>query len=86
MDTAFRVFWSAESVERRATAIAGVLASGASYDDLVRRLKAGREYQQARTGRVNLPTGDRGLALDNVLEVPTDYSPSRSWPLRVALH
>ena len=86
VDSAFRVFWSAETPERRAAATAGVLASGASYDDLVRRLKAGREYRQARTGRVNLPTGDRGLALDNVLEVPPDYTPSRSWPLRVAFH
>ena len=86
LDSALRGFWSAETVERRAAAVSGVLASGASYDDLARRLKAGREYRPARTGRVNLPTGDRGLALDNVLEVPADYVPSRSWPLRVALH
>lgn len=86
LDSVLRGFWSAETVEGRAAAISGVLASGASYDDLARRLKAGREYRPARTGRVNLPTGDRGLALDNVLEVPADYVPSRSWPLRVALH
>jgi len=86
VDAAFRAFWSAETVERRATAVAGVLASGASYDDLAKRLKGGREYRPARTGRVNLPTGDRGLALDNVLDVPADYVPSRSWPLRVTLH
>jgi len=86
LDSALPRFWSAETVERRAAAVSGVLASGASYDDLARRLKAGREYRQARTGRVSLPTGDRGLALDNVLEVPADYVPSRSWPLRVALH
>src|SRR5688572_20501933 len=86
LDSALRGFWSAETVERRAAAVSGVLASGVSYDDLARRLKAGREYRPARTGRVNLPTGDRGLALDNVLEVPADYVPSRSWPLRVALH
>lgn len=86
VDAAFRAFWSAETVERRGTAAAGVLASGASYDDLAKLLKAGREYRPARTGRVNLPTGDRGLALDNVLDVPADYVPSRSWPLRVTLH
>jgi poly(3-hydroxybutyrate) depolymerase len=86
VDSAFRLFWSAETPERRVTATAGVLASGASFDDLAKRLKAGREYRQARTGRVNLPASDRGLSLDNVLEVPADYSPSRSWPLRVALH
>lgn len=86
LDSAFRVFWSAETTERRVTATAGLLASGASYDDLAKRLRTGREYRQARTGRVSLPTSDRGLSLDNVLEVPADYSPSRSWPLRVTLH
>jgi poly(3-hydroxybutyrate) depolymerase len=35
---------------------------------------------------VNLPTIDRGVTLDNVLEVPDDYSPARAWPLRVSLH
>jgi predicted esterase len=27
-----------------------------------------------------------GIALDNALEVPTDYAPDRKWPLRVSLH
>jgi dienelactone hydrolase len=86
VDSAFRPFWSAETTGRRLTAAAGVLASGASFDDLATRLRAGREYRQARTGRVNLTTTDRGLSLDNMLEVPADYSPQRAWPLRVALH
>ena len=86
LDAAFQTFWAAETVERRDAAIGGVLAGGASYDDLAIRLKAGREYRPSRTGRVNLPTTIRGTALDNVLEVPADYVPSRSWPLRVSLH
>jgi hypothetical protein len=90
LDSALRAFWSADTADRRAAAIADVLATGASYDDLAARLKSGREYRAARTGRVNLPTNDRGAVvdrvLDNVLEVPADYAPSRSWPLRVALH
>jgi poly(3-hydroxybutyrate) depolymerase len=35
---------------------------------------------------VSLRAAVRGVALDNVLDVPSDYSPSRSWPLRVTLH
>jgi poly(3-hydroxybutyrate) depolymerase len=50
------------------------------------RLQAGPEYQSARTGRITLPTSDRGVSLDNVLEVPADYDPARRWPLRVSLH
>ena len=60
--------------------------SAAEYDRLASRLKAGRQYAQAKTGRVNLPTTVNGLSLDNVLEVPADYVPSRAWPLRVTLH
>ncbi len=57
-----------------------------NYDEVAARLKAGRDYGQARTGRVSLRTTNRGVTLDNVLDVPADYSPSRSWPLRVTLH
>lgn len=67
-------------------AVADVLATGVTYDDLAARLKPGHEYRSARTGRVSLPTSARGVDLDNVLEVPAEYDPSRSWPLRVALH
>ena len=86
LDAALRTFWAADSADRREAAIGGVLSSGASYDDLAARLKSGREYRQAKPGRINLPTSDRGLSLDNVLEVPPEYDPARSWPLRVSLH
>ena len=85
-DPALQTFWAADTADRREAAIGGVLSTGVSYDDLAGRLKAGREYRLARTGRVNLPTSDRGLSLDNVLEIPPEYDPARSWPLRVSLH
>jgi poly(3-hydroxybutyrate) depolymerase len=62
------------------------LPNGDSYDAAEARLKNGREYRKTPTGRVSLPTTVRGVALDNVLEVPGDYDPSRRWPLRVSLH
>ena len=61
-------------------------ASVDPYDEMAARLQAGPEYQPARTGRITLPTSDRGVSLDNVLEVPADYDPMRRWPLRVSLH
>ena len=71
-----------------ATALLGgrQAAGDVEYDRIATRLKTGRQYGQAKTGRVNLPTTVGGVALDNVLEVPAEYVPSRSWPLRVALH
>jgi poly(3-hydroxybutyrate) depolymerase len=86
LDAALQTFWAADSVDRREAAIGAVMSTGASYDDLAARLKAGRTYRAAKTGRVNMPTSDRGVALDNVLEVPAEYDATRSWPLRVSLH
>ena len=92
LEAALQTFWVADTVERREAAISGVLTGAldrgerVSYDDLAARLKAGRVYRAAKTGRVNMPTSDRGVALDNVLEVPAEYDPARSWPLRVSLH
>ncbi len=56
------------------------------FDATAARLKKGREHREARIGRVTLQTIDRGLTLDNVLEVPVDYTPARAWPLRISLH
>jgi hypothetical protein len=61
-----------------------LVAQRASFDDVRERLKAGRPYGAAKTGRVEMMTRDHALVLDNVLEVPADYDPARTWPLRVA--
>jgi poly(3-hydroxybutyrate) depolymerase len=86
LEAALQTLWAADTAERREAAIGGVLSSGVGYDDLAARLKSGRGYRPAKTGRVNLPSSDRGLSLDNVLEVPADYDPARLWSLRVSLH
>ena len=56
----------------------------AAFDEAYSRLKKGRDYTSRRTGRIELPTVDRGNTLDNVLEVPAEYDPARRWPLRVS--
>jgi dienelactone hydrolase len=86
LDQALRAFWAADSGDRIDAAIKQVIASGATFDEIAARLKTGREYGTQRTGRVDLPSRDHGISLDNVLEVPADYNPSRPWPLRVSLH
>ena len=48
-----------------------------AFDEVWTRLKAGRVYRAERTGRVDLPSVDHGNRLDNVLEVPADYVPTR---------
>lgn len=61
-------------------------SAAVSFDQVWSRLKTGRTYRAEPTGRIELPSVDHGTRLDNVLEVPPEYVPSRSWPLRVTLH
>jgi len=86
IDAAMTAFWAAANAEQAASAATRVLASGATFDDLVARLRRGREYTRRRSGRIDLPSRDRGNALDNVVEVPADYDPAHTWPVRVMLH
>jgi len=85
-DTAMRAFWDADDSGDAEKAAKTVVASGASFDEVRARLKAGRSYARQKTGRIEMPTRDHGLSLDNILEVPADYDPARAWPLRVSLH
>jgi poly(3-hydroxybutyrate) depolymerase len=86
LETAMRAFWDAGSTEEAGKRVARVVASGAAFEQVLARLKAGRAYAAAKGGRVELQTSDRGIALDNMAEVPEGYDQSRRWPLRVHLH
>src|SRR5262245_36946420 len=85
-DAAMRAFWEAEDAGSAEKAAKLVVASGASLDEIRARLKAGRPYTKQKTGRIEMPSKDHGLSLDNVVEVPTEYDPARAWPLRLSLH
>ena len=52
LDAALQTFWTADTAERRDAAIPDVLASGANYDEVGGRLKTGRSYRSAKTGRI----------------------------------
>jgi dienelactone hydrolase len=86
LDAAMRAFWDADDAADADKAAKQVLASGASVEEVRARLKAGRPYAKQKTGRIELPSRDHGLALDNIVEIPNDYDPARAWPLRVSLH
>ena len=86
LDAAMRAFWDADEAGDAEKAAKTVVASGASFDEIRARLKAGRPYAKQKTGRIEMPTRDHGLALDNIVEVPAEYDPARAWPLRVSLH
>jgi len=66
----------------------GIAAPSAeSFDAAWLRLKNGRTYSAEKTGRFSIKyPGPNGQQFDNVVEVPADYDPGRTWPLRVQLH
>jgi poly(3-hydroxybutyrate) depolymerase len=86
VEDALRAFWDAGSTGEAEKRASKVVAARPSFDDVLSRLKAGRPYGAERTGRVELPTTVRLHPLDNVAEVPPDYTPATRWALRVSLH
>jgi predicted esterase len=86
LDAAMRTFWDAADIGDAEKAGQQVIATGASVEEIRARLRAGRPYSKQKTGRIELPSRDHRIALDNIVEVPAEYDPARSWPLRVSLH
>jgi len=86
VEDAMRAFWEADSPNEAETRAAKVVAAGGAFDEVLSRLKSGRPYGAERSGRVELPTTVRLQHLDNVAEVPAEYTPSTRWALRVSLH
>jgi dienelactone hydrolase len=86
LDDAMRAFWDAGSPGEAEKRLAKVVATRATFDEVLTRLRAGRAYAAERTGRVDLTTTVRLQHLDNVAEVPADYTPATRWALRVSLH
>ena len=86
LDDVMRVFWEAGSPGDAVRIVPRIVAANPSFDDVWSRLEAGRPYRSERTGRVELSSSVGGNRLDNVAEVPADYTADRRWPLRVILH
>jgi len=87
VDAAFRKFWSAESPAEAEKAIKDVVRSSVSFDEALRRLKAGREYAPEKTGVVMMrhKTPD-GVEHQYALNIPPNYDPKRRYQVRFQLH
>ncbi len=84
---AFHLYWQAEDAEQAAAASRTIVDLGASFDEVLERLRAGRPYSaEVRTGRVDLVNRvDRVRHHYRVL-VPESYDPAKRYPVRVYLH
>lgn len=82
----FSAFWSADSASKAARAGQQIVDAGVPFDTVLARLKEGRTYAAASAGPQAMPTSLAGIDLDNTLDVPAGYDPSKRWALRVQLH
>jgi predicted esterase len=63
-----------------------IAKAGVDFDTAWARLKKGRAYSKASTGRRIERQNVDGTSFENAIEIPEDYDPSRPWPVRVQLH
>jgi predicted esterase len=86
-EIAFDKFWAAASPEDAAKVTDEIAASGISFDDAYRLLRAGRTYTAQKTGIVMLQnkTSD-GVEHYYAVNIPADYTPAKHYQLRVQLH
>jgi dienelactone hydrolase len=86
IDSAFAAFWGADDVRGAEKAAQRIVESGAEFDAVWSRLRAGRTYEKEATGVQQMPTTVGGTRLDNIVDIPAEYDPSKKWALRVQLH
>jgi poly(3-hydroxybutyrate) depolymerase len=86
VDKDFRAFWDAGSPRDAAKAADRLTRDGVDFDAAWQRLKQGRAYGRAPTGRriERLRVGTD--TFENAIEIPAGYDPARRWQVRVQLH
>jgi hypothetical protein len=86
VDKDFRAFWDAGSPRDAAKAADRLMRDGVDFDAAWQRLKQGRAYGRAPTGRriERLRVGTD--TFENAIEIPPGYDPARRWQVRVQLH
>ena len=87
LDAAFARLWAAQTDPQTAAAVEAILAAGPDAGEVRARLRAGRPYAPAPTGRQALSRRNRdGVEHPYILHVPAGYDPAAPLPLRVYLH
>jgi predicted esterase len=85
-DAAFEAFFRAGNPGAAEKIAERMAKGGIDFDTAWARLKKGRTYTRASTGRrVERQLVD-GTAFENTIEIPEQYDPSRRWAVRVQLH
>ena len=87
LDATFEKFWAAKSPDEAERMVDDIIKAGVSFDDALRRLKAGRTYTSQKTGIVMWSNRAKdGVEYFYALNVPATYDPRRRYQVRFQLH
>jgi len=87
VDADFDAFWAAASPRAAAVAAVRLLRDDVDFDTAFARLRAGRRYAPAPTGRLDETVAIPGTdPFPDTIDVPATYDPATRWPVRVQLH
>src|SRR5262245_22123067 len=86
IDTAFQKFMAAPSVADAERTVKDVLKTGVTFEEALRRLKAGRSYARQQSGVVKLSNNTNGVEHFYAINVPANYDPARRYQVRFQLH
>ena len=86
-DAEFQRFWSAKSPQEAAQRADDVVKSGITFDEALRRLKAGRPYAPQASGVIWLSNRtEDGVEHHYAVNVPSGYDPAQRYQVRFQLH
>jgi len=86
VDATFQKFWNANSREEADRIADDIAKSGVTFDEALRRLKAGRTYTAQKAGILKLSNHSNGVEHFYAVTIPADYDPARRYQVRFQLH
>ena len=86
VDAVFKTFWDAHNPQDAAKVVPDIVASGVSFDEALKRLKAGRSYSAKVKKGVVTTSYRNGLEFFYALNIPESYDPARKYQARIQLH
>ena len=87
IDAAFKRFWDARTPQDAARVVADIVRSGISFDEALKRFKAGRPYSaNVPKGVVRASYDLNGVEYFYAVNIPASYDPARRQQVRIQLH
>jgi len=87
IDAAFEKLWSARNPQDAGKAAREIVAAGVTFDEALKRLKAGRVYSpDVKRGMIRLQRRTAAGEFFYDLYVPQTYDPARKYQVRFQLH